>query len=214
MIRLNDPSSWVIVDGVDTGALHGLPLPAPQARASYHRQLHGLFNASRGSDPKRQVFVSLEQTRPWVPEGTWPVHLELPFDRGTGAALLYGLLMLPLGVQSIAFISNRYHRNPTGHLASLPTSGPEVHLLGQLKTEWIEGTSITSGPLASFLGLLQQNQSAATHIVQQAWLAHSKDIRQTVEASAPFLPHIDLFDDVILDSLPAMAKTVSLAACQ
>jgi hypothetical protein len=196
-------SAWTIVDAVDLGALHRTHGSAANAQLAYRSQLEELDQLSRraGNDAGRTV-VSLEQSAPWMPVTAWPERIELPFDRGTGAIMLLGLLQAPSDVESVVFVSRRYGPSqPEDAWKSLP-SAPDDAIQAQGGES--AGAALTWGTRAALLDRFERSQPGMCAFMRDSWRECGRDVTRWVNSCFPFVSAVDLYHDVLTPE-PAIA---------
>lgn len=203
--------TWVIIDGVDLGTLRGTQAPARRARADFEDQIHDLRRLARPVPACRQILISLEQSRPWLPASEG-LQLGIQLDRGSAPLLRLGLLCLPQCAESVVFVSARYgwhHRIESPGGTRLEVDTHELRVWGQPGPQLELGGAITIGPRAGFEVAFGRAQPGMERTLRSTLGEQDDDPGRVSEACFPFLPALDLFADVLV---PAAAPVLARSA--
>jgi hypothetical protein len=216
---------WAVVDAThpDAWTAADRQVSAAIARDTYRRMLQDLNDSvAKVAPPERRFTVVLEGGRPWwqgdrampPPER----RFELPFDRGSGPALLLALLTVaPRDPQGTMWFASGRHGGPIRlHREVVPTPNAErptssIGIFGAVDDDWRRGAAAVMGSIEVLLEAYRLTQPGLLHTFSSGLRRVEGDVAAFVEETYPYLPDVDLFRDVLaaaVDLTPTFADRV------
>ncbi|MEM1022054.1 MAG: hypothetical protein AAGD10_18670 [Myxococcota bacterium] len=208
----NEADTWVIIDGIDLGALRRTRAPARRARAEFEDQIHYLRQLAKPVPVRNHLLVCLEQSLPWVPVSVGQ-NIAVRVDRGSAPLLRVGLARLPSQAENVLFLSARYgrhHRRVGPRGTAVTIAGHELRVWGQPGPRLELGGAVTLGPKAGYEAAFTSAQTRLERVAKLAWHEQASDDDRAVEAGFPFMPVLDLFADVFVPATePELAPSAA-----